>query len=47
VNPEAATMEMIGGVQTMYPAVGMMLTEDEEEDLADQFRTTSQTVRLR
>lgn len=47
VNPEAATMEMIGGVQTMYPAVGMMLTDEEEEDLADQFRLTSQTVRLR
>jgi hypothetical protein len=47
VNPEAASMEMIGGVQTMYPAVGMMLTDEEEEDLADQFRTTAQTVRLR
>lgn len=47
VNPEAATQEMIGGVQTMYPAVGMRLTAEEEEDLADQFRTTAQSVRLR
>lgn len=47
VNPEAASQEMIGTTQTMYPAVGMMLTDEEEEDLADQFRVTSQTVRLR
>ncbi len=47
VNPEAATQEMIGSVQTMYSAVGMMLTDEEEEDLADAFRRTEQTIGLR
>lgn len=47
VNPEAAQQEMIGSVQTMYPAVGLMLTDEEEADLTDAFRRTEQTVGLR
>lgn len=47
VNPEAATQEMIGSTQTMYPAVGMMLTDEEEKDLYDAFRRTEQSVGLR
>lgn len=47
VNPEAATQEMIGSSQTMYPAVGLMLTDEEEADLTDAFRRTEQSVGLR
>lgn len=47
VNPAAATQSMIGGAQAAYSAVGLMLTDEEEEDLYDAFRTTAGTVRLR
>lgn len=47
VNPAGASQSMIGGVQAAYPSVGLMLTEDEEEDLADAFRQTAGSVTLR
>lgn len=47
VNPEAASQSTIGGVQAIYPNVGMLLTPDEKTLLNDTFRRTSQTVTLR
>lgn len=47
VNPGGASQSMIGGEQAAFPAVGLTLTDKEKEALADVFRTTAGSVRLR
>lgn len=47
INPESAQQSMIGGVQSMFPAVGLKLTADEMALLDDTFRRHTQSVSLR
>jgi len=47
VNPEGATQANVAGAMYAYADTGMMLTEDEEEDLVERFRRKSGSVTLR